>query len=281
MKSISKNICTAFFVFALLPNIYSQSTDGIDTTNDNRKEGSEKLSYLFESTVENLENRLSTVIKQSNTLTNNQDNIMNSLSNMVVNIKNLDVKFENRLINLQEEQDDFSGRIKKLTEVIMLNRELNNSNLISAVKGFDGSVNELILELSIVKSMINENQKQFIAFKDSQLNTLTNLVSFAQEAKGGIKSNSALLYDLKNENIKLGVLIDEIDNQVEIFSNQQDANHKKTEVLLAKIESRLSLSFALKSIVIILSLILAGFILKYKHIITQVINSAPSHGKES
>ena len=105
-------------------------------------------------------------------------------------------------------------------------------------------------------------------------------MSFTEETKGSIKSNIALLYELKNENTKLGVLIDEIDNQVEIIVNQQDANHKKTETILAKIESRLSLSFVLKSIVITISLILAVFIWKYKHIITQVINVAPNQGKE-
>ena len=105
-------------------------------------------------------------------------------------------------------------------------------------------------------------------------------MSFTEETKGSIKSNIALLYELKNENTKLGVLIDEIDNQVEIIVNQQDANHKKTEAILAKIESRLSLSFVLKSIVITISLILAVFIWKYKHIITQVINVAPNQGKE-
>ena len=128
--------------------------------------------------------------------------------------------------------------------------------------------------------MLNEDQKKFIDFKDSQLNTLTNLVSFAEESKGSIKSNRALLYELKNENTELGVLIDEIDNQVEIIVKQQDANHKKTEAILAKIESRLSLSFVLKSIVITISLILAVFIWKYKYIITQVINGAPNQGKE-
>ncbi len=280
MKPIRKNIFSALLIFALFPEIYSQPTDGTNTTDDSMNEESEKVSYLFESTVKNLGNRLSAIINQSNTLTDNQGNIMNSLSNIVVNIKNLDVKFENKLINLQDKQNESSGKIKKLTEAITTNQELSNSNLISVVKGFDGSNAELIFELSNVKSMLNENQKQFIDFKNSQLNTLTNLMSFAEEAKGSIKSNRALLYDLKNENTKLGVLIDEIDNQVEIIVNQQDANHKKTEAILAKIESRLSLSFVLKSIVITISLILAVFIWKYKHIITQVINGAPYQGKE-
>ena len=65
---------------------------GIDT-NDDRNEGSEKLSYLFESTAVNIENSLSKIIVQSNTLTENQNDIIKSLSNMVVNIKNLDNKF--------------------------------------------------------------------------------------------------------------------------------------------------------------------------------------------
>ena len=280
MKPISKNIFTALLIFALLPEIYSQPTDGTDTTDDSMNEESEKVSYLFESTVKNLGNRLSAIIKQSNTLTDNQDNIMNSLSNIVVNIKNLDLKFENKLINLQDKQNESSVKIKKLTEAITMNQELNNSNLISVVKGFDGSAAELIFEFSNIKSMLNENQKQFIDFKDSQLSTHTNLVIFAEEAKGSIKSNRALLYELMNENTKLGVLIDGIDNQVETIVNQQDANHKKTEAILAKIESRLSLSFVLKSIVITISLILAVFIWKYKHIITQVINVAPNQGKE-
>ena len=280
IKPISKNIFTALLIFALLPEIYSQPTDGTNTTDDSMNEESEKVSYLFESTVKNLGNRLSAIINQSNTLTDNQGNIMNSLSNIVVNIKNLDVEFKNKLINLQDKQNESSGKIKKLTEAITMNQELSNSNLISVVKGFDGSTAELIFELSNVKSMLNENQKQFIDFKNSQLNTLTNLVSFAEEAKGSIKSNRALLYELKNKNTKLGVLIDEIDNQVEIIVNQQDANHKKTEAILAKIESRLSLSFVLKSIVVTISLILAVFIWKYKHIITQVINGAPYQGKE-
>ncbi len=280
MKPISKNIFTALLIFALLPEIYSQPTDGTNTTDYSMNEESEKVSYLFELTVKNLGNRLLAIINQSNTLTDNQGNIMDSLSNIVVNIKNLDVKFEKKLINLQDKQNESSGKIKKLTEAITMNQELSNSNLISVVKGFDGSTAELIFELSNVTSMLNENQKQFIDFKNSQLNTLTNLVSFAEEAKGRIKGNRALLYDLKNENTKLGVLIDEIDNQVEIIVNQQDANHKKTEAILAKIESRLSLSFVLKSIVITISLILAVFIWKYKHIITQVINGAPYQGKE-
>ena len=70
------------------------------------------------------------------------------------------------------------------------------------------------------------------------------------------------------------------DKQIELLATQQDDNHKKTEALLAKIDSRLSLSFVLKAIVITLSLILMVFIWKYKHIITQVINSAPNQGKE-
>ena len=105
-------------------------------------------------------------------------------------------------------------------------------------------------------------------------------MNFAEEAKGDIQSNSALLNDLKNENIKHRALIKEIDNKFKLFENQQDANHKKTEALLAKIDSRLSLSFVLKAIVITLSLILMVFIWKYKNTITQVINSAPNQGKE-
>ena len=275
MKTINKNICSTFLVFALLPDIHSQTTDGIDTSDD-RNEGSEKLSYLFESTAVNIENSLSKIIVQSNTLTENQNDIIKSLSNMVIDIKNLD----NKLITLQDEQIDFSERMKKHSEKLIANQNLNNSNIISSVKFFDGSINKLRVELSLLKSILNEDQKQFVAFRDSQLNALTNLMNFAEEAKGDIQSNRALLKDLKNENIKHGALIKEIDNRVEFFANQQDDNHKKTEALLAKIDSRLSLSFVLKAIVITLSIILMVFIWKYKHIITQVINSAPNQGKE-
>ena len=279
MNIINKNIYPAFFVLALLPDIHSQTTDGIDT-NDDRNEGSEKLSYLIESTAVNIENSLSKIIVQSNTLTENQNDIIKSLSNMVVNIKNLDNKFENKLITLRDEQIDLSERMKKHSEKIIANQNLNNSNIISSVKFFDGSINKLRDELSLLKSILNEDQKQFVAFRDSQLNALTNLMNFAEEAKGDIQSNRALLKDLKSENIKHGALIKEIDNRVEFFANQQDDNHKKTEALLAKIDSRLSLSFVLKAIVITLSIILMVFIWKYKHIITQVINSAPNQGKE-
>ena len=275
MKTINKNICSTFLVFALLPDIHSQTTDGIDTSDD-RNEGSEKLSYLFESTAVNIENSLSKIIVQSNTLTENQNDIIKSLSNMVIDIKNLD----NKLITLQDEQIDFSERMKKHSEKLIANQNLNNSNIISSVKFFDGSINKLRVELSLLKSILNEDQKQFVAFRDSQLNALTNLMNFAEEAKGDIQSNRALLKDLKNENIKHGALIKEIDNRVEFFANQQDDNHKKTEALLAKIDSRLSLSFVLKAIVMALSIILMVFIWKYKHIITQVINSAPNQCKE-
>ena len=279
MNKINKNIYSTFLVLALLPDIHSQTTDGIDT-NDDRNEGSEKLSYLFESTAVNIENSLSKIIVQSNTLTENQNDIIKSLNDMVVNIKNLDNKFENKLITLRDEQIDFSERMKKDSENLIANQNLNNSNIISSVKFFDGSINKLRDELSLLKSILNEDQKQFVAFRDSQLNALTNLMNFSEEAKGDIQSNRALLNDLKNENIKNGTLIKEIDKQIELLANQQDDNHKKTEALLAKIDSRLSLSFVLKAIVITLSLILMVFIWKYKHIITQVINSAPNQGKE-
>ena len=275
MKTIYKYIYSTFLVFALLPDIHSQTTDGIDTSDD-RNEGSEKLSYLFESTAVNIENSLSKIIVQSNTLTENQNDIIKSLSNIVIDVKNLD----NKLITLQDEQIDFSERIKKHSEKLIANQNLNNSNIISSVKFFDGSINKLRVELSLLKSILNEDQKQFVAFRDSQLNALTNLMNFAEEAKGDMQSNRALLKELKNENIKHGALIKEIDNRIEFFANQQDDNHKKTEALLAKIDSRLSLSFVLKAIVITLSIILMVFIWKYKHIITQVINSAPNQGKE-
>ena len=275
MKTININIFSTFLVFALLPDIHSQTTDGIDTSDD-RNEGSEKLSNLFESTAVNIENSLSKIIVQSNTLTENQNDIIKSISNIVINVKNID----NKLITLQDEQIDFSERMKKHSEKLIANQNLNNSNIISSFKFFDGSINKLSVELSLLKSILNEDQKQFVAFRDSQLNALTNLMNFAEEAKGDIQSNMALLKDLKNENIKHGALIKEIDNRVELFANQQDDNHKKTEALLAKIDSRLSLSFVLKAIVITLSLILMVFIWKYKHIITQVINSAPNQGKE-
>ena len=275
MKTIKLYIYSTFLVFALLPDIHSQTTDGIDTSDD-RNEGSEKLSYLFESTAVNIENSLSKIIVQSNTLTENQNDIIKSLSNIVIDVKNLD----NKLITLQDEQIDFSERMKKHSEKLIANQNLNNSNIISSVKFFDGSINKLRVELSLLKSILNEDQKQFVAFRDSQLNALTNLMNFAEEAKGDMQSNRALLKDLKNENIKHGALIKEIDNRIEFFANQQDDNHKKTEALLAKIDSRLSLSFVLKAIVITLSIILMVFIWKYKHIITQVINSAPNQGKE-
>ena len=279
MNKINKNIYSTFLVLALLPDIHSQTTDGIDTNND-RNEGSEKLSYLYESTAVNIENSLSKIIVQSNTLTENQNGIIKSLSNMVVNIKNLDNKFENKLSTLRDEQIDFLERMKKHSEKLIANQNLNNSNIISSVKFFDGSINKLRDELSLLKSILNEDQEQFVAFRDSQLNALTNLMNFAEETKGDIQSNRALLNDLKDENIKNGTLIKEIDKWIELLANQQDDNHKKTEALLAKIDSRLSLSFVLKAIVITLSLILMVFIWKYKHIITQVINSAPNQGKE-
>ena len=275
MKIIKINIYSTFLVFALLPDIHSQTTDGIDTSDD-RNEGSEKLSYLFESTAVNIENSLSKIIVQSNTLTENQNDIIKSLSNIVIDVKNLD----NKLITLQDEQIDFSERMKKHSEKLIANQNLNNSNIISSVKFFDGSINKLRVELSLLKSILDEDQKQFVAFRDSQLNALTNLMNFADEAKGVMQSNRALLKDLKNENIKHGALIKEIDNRIEFFANQQDDNHKKTEALLAKIDLRLSLSFVLKAIVITLSIILMVFIWKYKHIITTVINSAPNQGKE-
>ena len=279
MKTINRNIYSAFLVFALLPDIHSQNTDGIDT-NDDRNEGSEKLSHLFESTAVNIENSISKIILQSNTLTENQNDIIKLLNNMVVNIKNIDNKFGDKLITLRDEQIDFSERMKKHSEKLIANQNLNNSNIINSVKFFDGSINKLRVELSLLKSTLNEDQKQFVAFRDSQLNALTNLMNFAEEAIGDMQSNRALLNDLKNENIKHRALIKEIDNKVKLFKNQQDANHNKTEALLAKIDSRLSLSFVLKAIVITLSLILMVFIWKYKHTITQVINSAPNQGKE-
>ena len=275
MKIIKINIYSTFLVFALLPDIHSQTTDGIDTSDD-RNEGSEKLSYLFESTAANIENSLSKIIVQSNTLTENQNDIIKSLSNIVIDVKNLD----NKLITLQDEQIDFSERMKKHSEKLIANQNLNNSNIISSVKFFDGSINKLRVELSLLKSTLNDDQKQFVAFRDSQLNALTNLMNFAEEAKGDMQSNRALLKDLKNENIKHGALIKEIDKRIEFFANQQNDNNKKTEALLAKIDSRLSLSFVLKAIVITLSIILMVFIWKYKHIITQAINSAPNQGKE-
>ena len=275
MKIMKINIYSTFLVFALLPDIHSQTTDGIDTSDD-RNEGSEKLSYLFESTAVNIENSLSKIIVQSNTLTENQNDIIKSISNIVINVKNLD----NKLITLQDEQIDFSERMKKHSEKLIANQNLNNSNIISSVKFFDGSINKLRVELSLLKSILDEDQKQFVAFRDSQLNALTNLMNFAEEAKGDMQSNRALLKELKNENIKHGALIKEIDNRIEFFANQQDDNHKKTEALLAKIDLRLSLSFVLKAIVITLSIIVMVFIWKYKHIITQVITSAPNQGKE-
>tara|TARA_B100000700_G_scaffold305048_1_gene378427 strand:- start:534 stop:1376 length:843 start_codon:yes stop_codon:yes gene_type:complete len=279
MKTINRNIYSAFLVFALLPDIHSQNTDGIDT-NDDRNESSEKLSHLFESTAVNIENSISKIILQSNTLTENQNDIIKLLNNMVVNIKNIDNNFNDKLITLRDEQIDFSERMKKHSEKLIANQNLNNSNIINSVKFFDGSINKLRVELSLLKSTLNEDQKQFVAFRDSQLNALTNLMNFAEEAIGDMQSNRALLNDLKNENIKHRALIKEIDNKVKLFKNQQDANHNKTEALLAKIDSRLSLSFVLKAIVITLSLILMVFIWKYKHTITQVINSAPNQGKE-
>ena len=279
MKKINKNIYSAFLVLALLPDIHSQTTDGIDT-NDDRNEGSEKLSYLFESTAVNIEDCLSKIIVQSNTLTENQNEIIKSLSNMVVNIKNLDNKFVNKLITLRGEQIDFLEKMKKHSEKIITNQNINKSNIISSVNFFDHSINKLRDELSLLKSILTEDQKQFVAFRDSQLNALTNLMNIAEEAKGDIQSNRALLNDLKNENIKHGALIKEIDNRIELLANQQDDNHKKTEALLAKIDSRLSLSFVLKAIVITLSLILMVFIWKYKHIITQAINCATNQDKE-
>ena len=275
MKTIKYNIYSTFLVFALLPDIHSQTTYGIDTSDD-RNEGSEMLSYLFESTAVNIENSLSKIIVQSNTLTENQNDIIKSLSNIVIDFKNLD----NQLITLHDEQIDFSERMKKHSEKLIANQNLNNSNIISSVKFFEGSINKLRDELSLLKTILNEDQEQFVAFRDSQLNALTNLMNFAEEAKGDIQSNRALLNDLKNENIKNGTLIKEIDKRIELLANQQDDNHKKTEALLAKIDSRLTLSFVLKAIVITLSLILMVFIWKYKHIITQVINSAPNQGKE-
>ena len=279
MNKINKNIYSTFLVLALLPDIHSQNTDGIDT-NDDRNEGSEKLSHLFESTAVNIENSLSKIIVQSNTLTENQNDIIKSLNNIVVNIKNLDNKFENKLITLRDEQIDFLERMKKHSEKLIANQNLNNSNILSSVNFFDGSINKLRVELSLLKSTLNEDQKQFVAFRDSQLNALTNLMNFAEKAKGEMQGNRALLNDLKNENIKHVTLIKEIDNRIELFANQQDDNHKKTEALLAKIDSRLSLSFVLKAIVITLSIILMVFIWKYKHILTQVIYSAPNQGKE-
>ena len=279
MNKINKNIYSTFLVLALLPDIHSQTTDGIDK-NDDRNEGSEKLSYLFESTAVNIENSLSKIIVQSNTLTENQNDIIKSLSNMVVNIKNLDNKFENKLMTLRGEQIDFLEKMKKHSEKLIANQNLNNSNIISSVKFFDGSINKLRVELSLLKSTLNEDQKQFVAFRDSQLNALTNLMNFAEKAKGEMQGNRALLNDLKNENIKHVTLIKEIDNRIELFANQQDDNHKKTEALLAKIDLRLSLSFVLKAIVITLSIILMVFIWRYKHIIAQVINSAPNQCKE-
>ena len=213
MNKINKNIYSTFLVLALLPDIHSQTTDGIDT-NDDRNEGSEKLSYLFESTAVNIENSLSKIIVQSNTLTENQNDIIKSLSNMVVNIKNLDNKFENKLMTLRGEQIDFLEKMKKHSEKLIANQNLNNSNIISSVKFFDGSINKLRDELSLLKSILNEDQKQFVAFRDSQLNALTNLMNFSEEAKGDIQSNRALLNDLKNENIKNGTLIKEIDKQI-------------------------------------------------------------------
>ncbi len=275
MKTINKNIYSTFLVFALLPDIHSQTTDGIDTSDD-RNEGSEKLSYLFESTAVNIENSLSKIIVQSNTLTENQNDIIKSLSNIVIDVKNLD----NKLITLQDEQIDFSERMKKHSEKLIANQNLNNSNIISSVKFFDGSINKLRVELSLLKSILDEDQKQFVAFRDSQLNAFTNLMNFAEEAKGDMQSNRALLKELKNENIKHGALIKEIDNRIEFFANQQDDNHKKTEALLAKIDSRLSLSFVLKAIVITLSIIVMVFIWKYKHIITLFINNGHTQGKE-
>ena len=238
MKIMKINIYSTFLVFALLPDIHSQTTDGIDTSDD-RNEGSEKLSYLFESTAVNIENSLSKIIVQSNTLTENQNDIIKSLSNIVIDVKNLD----NKLITLQDEQIDFSERMKKHSEKLIANQNLNNSNIISSVKFFDGSINKLRVELSLLKSILDEDQKQFVAFRDSQLNALTNLMNFAEEAKGDMQSNRALLKELKNENIKHGALIKEIDKRIEFFANQQDDNHKKTEALLAKIDSRLLLSF--------------------------------------
>ena len=88
MKNIKINIYSTFLVFALLPDIHSQTTDGIDTSDD-RNEGSEKLSYLFESTAVNIENSLSKIIVQSNTLTENQNDIIKSLSNMAVSYTHL------------------------------------------------------------------------------------------------------------------------------------------------------------------------------------------------
>ena len=275
MKTIKINIYLTFLVFALLSDIHSQTADGIYTSDD-RNEGSEKLSYLFESTAVNIENSLSKIIVQSNTLTENQNDIIKSLSNIVIDFKNLD----NKLITLHDEQIDFSERMKKHSEKLIANQNLNNSNIISSVKFFDGSINKLRVELSLLKSILNEDQKQFVAFRDSQLNALTNLMNFAEEAKGDMQSNRALLKDLKNENIKHGALIKEIDNRIEFFANQQDDNNKKTDAILAKIDSRLSLSFVLKAIVITLSIILMVFIWKYKHIITQVINSAPNQAEE-
>ena len=275
MNKINKNIYSTFLVLALLPDIHSQTTDGIDTNND-RNEGSEKLSYLFDSTAVNIENSLSKIIVQSNTLTENQNDIIKLLSNIVIDFKNLDSK----LINLHDEQIDFSERMKKHSEKLIANQNLNNSNIISSVNFFDVSIDKLRVELSLLKSILNEDQKQFVAFRDYQLNALTNLMNFAEEAKGDMQSNRALLKDLKNENIKHGALIKEIDKRIEFFANQQDDNHKKTEALLAKIDTRLSLSFVLKAIVITLSIILMVFIWKYKHRISQVINSAPSQGNE-
>ena len=139
-----------------------------------------------------MKNSLSKIIVQSNTLTGNQNDIIKSLSNMVVNIKSLDNKFENKLITLQGEQIDFLERMKKHSEKLIANQNLNNSNIISSVKFFDGSINKLRDELSLLKSIINEDQKQL-------LNIVKDITS-----KGFVRNNyKKKLVDLSDIRINL------------------------------------------------------------------------------
>ena len=121
MKTINKNIYSVFLVLALLPDIHSQTTDGIDK-NDDRNEGSEKT-HLFESTAHNIENSLSKIIAQSKLYPKTRMILSNHLVTWWL-ISNLDNKFENKLITLRGEQIDFLERMKKHSEKLIANQNL-------------------------------------------------------------------------------------------------------------------------------------------------------------
>lgn len=210
--------------------------------------------------------------QQTRLIRANQNDLIKSLNSVVSEIQKSNENLEKTLSTINQQQGSLKQQLSQLSSQldetslkVQSNAEQSAENLIKAVNKIGDSIKGL-------ESGLASNQKKVQRLQENHSGLLTKLGENTTKANAGVEENKKLLLGVRSNNNEIENKIANLETEINTIETKRKEDHQSVKSTLGEINSEMTLSFILKTFVIIAAIGLGFFVWKNKRMITEVLS---------